>query len=180
MKRIALMLAMTALPAAAVAQTPLVSLPCMPQAQAGALVTFALPTLVEKIAKRCAPILPPNAYLIANAGALADRYRPDAAAAWPQARRAIARVFTQILGQPMPAEMDSDTIRLLAEPALGGLLAKQVKDEDCATADAAIAIGAHLSGRDVGRLAALAVAIADRKGNGIAGILKVCKPGDDR
>jgi hypothetical protein len=136
--------------------------------------------LVEQIARRCREDLPPTAYLEANAGALADRYRPDAAAAWPMARRAIAGIFTQVLGQPMPDDMNSDLIRTLAEPALAGLLAKQVHREDCATANAAITDAAGLSGRAVGRLAALAVTIADRKGNGIAGVLKVCKPGNDR
>jgi hypothetical protein len=168
-----------ALPAMAVAQTPPPPT-CMPQAQAGALVTFALPTLVQQLALRCREDLPPTAYLIANAGALADRYRPGAAAAWPMARRAIGQIFTQFLGQPMPDDMNSDLIRVLAEPALAGLLAKRVQRQDCATASAAIADTAALSGRAIGRLVALAVTVADKKGNGIAGVLKVCKPEEDR
>lgn len=176
MKRIAIALMLALAPSVAAAQAPA----CMPQDQAGALVTFALPTLVERLAERCRPELPPRAYLLTNATVLADRYRPDAAAAWPVARRAIAQIFTQYLGQPMPPEMDSDMVRMLAEPALAGLLAKQIKPDDCVTADAAIATAASLSGRDLGRLAALAVAVADRKGNGIAGVLRVCKPGDPR
>jgi hypothetical protein len=154
---------------------------CMPQPQAAALVTFALPMLVTQgLADRCRSELAPNAYLVANASALADRYRADSAAAWPTARRAIARIFTQFLGQPMPAEMDSELVRTLAEPMLGGLLAKQVHRTDCGTADAAIADLATLSGRAIGRVAAIAATIADRKGNGIAGVLKVCKPEDGR
>ncbi|HEY0269901.1 MAG TPA: hypothetical protein VGC10_02815 [Sphingomonas sp.] len=152
----------------------------MPQPQAAALVSFALPRLVQQLADRCRAQLPPSAYLPANAAALADRYRSDAAAAWPMARRAIARIFVQFLGQPMPADMNSELIRTLAEPALAGLLAQQVRRQDCSAADAAISEVSALSGRAVGRLAALAAAIADRKGNGIAGVLKVCKPGDDR
>lgn len=176
MRRVGAALALAALPAMAVAQAPA----CMPRQQASALVTFALPTLVERLADRCREVLPPNAYLEANAGALADRYRPDAAAAWPEARRAIAQIFTQFLGQPMPADMNSDLVRTLAEPALGGLLAKQVSKEDCFVADEAVADAAALAGRDLGRLAVLALTVADRKGNGIAGVLKVCKPGGDR
>ena len=174
MKRIGFILALGAVPVMASAQAPR----CMPQDQAAALVTFALPTLVTSLAERCREVLPPNAYLIANAPALADRYRPDAAAAWPTARRAIQQIFVQFLGQPMPDEMNSDLVRVLAEPALGGLLAKQIQRGDCFTADRAITYSSALSGRDLGRLAALAVTVADRKGNGIAGVLKVCKPGD--
>ena len=170
-------LALAALPTMAAAQTPI--LPgCMPQPQAAALVTFALPTMVTQLAHRCREELAPNAYLEANATELADRYRPDSAAAWPVARRAIQQIFSQVLGQPMPAKMDGDLVRTLAEPMLASLLAKQVHHEDCATADAAIADIAPMSGQAVGRLAALAATIADRKGQGIAGILKVCKAGE--
>jgi hypothetical protein len=165
---------LAAIPGVAMAQAPI----CMPQQQAAALVTFALPTLVEKLADRCRDDLPPTAYLEANTGALADRYRPEAAAAWPEARRAIAGIFTQFLGQPMPQDMNSDLIRTLAEPALAGLLAKQVSRSDCAVADAAVTNAAPLSGRQIGQLAAIAATIADRKGKGIAGVLKVCKTGD--
>ena len=176
MKRFAISLMLVACPALAAAQAPV----CVPQSQAAALVTFALPTLVTQIAQRCQAELPPNAYLLANAQALADRFRPDADAAWPEARRAIGGLFSKFLGQPMPPDMNSDMIRLLAEPALGALLAKQVSPRDCMTADEAVSTVAPLRGRDLGRLAALAAAIADRKGTGIAGILRVCKPGDDR
>jgi hypothetical protein len=179
MKRAGFILALAAIPTMAAAQTPPPPT-CMPQPQAAALVTFALPMLVTQLADRCRAELAPNAYLIANSTALADRYRPDSAAAWPTARRAIAQIFVQFLGQPMPAEMDSELIRTLTEPMLGGLLAKQVNRSDCATADAAISDLATLSGRAIGRIAALAATIADRKGNGIAGVLKVCKPGDGR
>jgi len=171
MRRIALTLAAFAMPGSAIAQAP----HCIPQDQVAALVTFALPTLVERLANRCGPVLPPNAYLTANALALADRYRPDAAAAWPVARRAIGDLFRQFLGQPMPADMNSELIRQLAEPALGGLLAKQVSPNDCATADQAITSAAALSGRDLGELAAVALTVVDRKGKGIAGVLSICK-----
>ena len=175
MKRVALALAALALPSASLAQAT----HCISRDQAAALVTFALPVLVERVANRCRASLPPSAYLTANAGALADRYRPDAAAALPQARRAIGDIFTQFLGQPMPADMNPDMLRMLAEPALGELLAKRIGTEDCATVDAAVASAASLSGRDLGRLAAIAATVADRKGEGIAGVLAVCKPGEN-
>ena len=173
MRRFVLALAAFALSTASVAQAPR----CIPQNQVAALVTFALPTLVGRLAYRCAPELAPNAYLIANAQLLADRYRPDAAAAWPVARNAIGDLFRQFLGQPMPPEMNSDMLRTLAEPALGELLAKQVSPADCMIANQAITSAAPLGGRDLGQLAALALAVADKKGKGIAGVLAICKPG---
>jgi hypothetical protein len=174
MKRAAIALMLTSLPSLATAQ---VQPPCVPQDQAASLVTFALPTLVAQLASRCSTELPPSAYLIANAGALSDRYRTDSTSAWPTARRAIAGLFTQFLGQPMPPEMNSEMIRTLAEPMLGNLLAKQIHREDCGVADRAIADVAQLSGRAIGRLAVLAVTVADRKDKGIAGVLHVCRPG---
>lgn len=171
MKQIGLALMLAASPAVALAQAP----DCMPRPQAAALVTFALPTLVERLARRCGEVLPPSAYLVANAGALADRYRPDSAAAWPQARRAIGTIFAKFLGQPMPQDMDSEMIRTLAEPTIGSFLAKQVDREDCVVANEAVMNARSLSGTDVGHLAVLAITIADKKDKGIAGVLHVCK-----
>jgi hypothetical protein len=173
MRRLALALAALAFPVAASAQT----VRCIPQDQAAALVTFALPSLVQGLAQRCGPELPRTAYLIANASALQDRYRPDAAAAWPVARSAIAGIFTQFLGQEMPAEMNGDLIRTIAEPLLGNLLAKQISPQDCVAADGAVSAAAALPGRSIGKLAVIAITLADRKDKGIAGVLHVCRPG---
>jgi len=171
MKRFAIALMLATTPSIALAQAP----DCMPQSQASALVTFALPTLVSKLGQRCGEVLPPSAYIVANADALADRYAPDSAAAWPQARRAIGMIFQKFLGQPMPPDMNSDTIRVLAEPAIGSLLAKQINRNDCFIANEAIMNARALSGTDLGRLAVLAVSIAERKGKGLTEVLKICK-----
>lgn len=174
MKRAALMLAAIALPGASIAQAPR----CISQDQAASLVTFALPSLVEGVSKRCAPILGPNAYLTINAGGLAQRYTPDADAAWPVVRRTISGFFEQALGQPMPTDMNSDVLRMLAEPMVGKLLAKAVDTRDCGTINAAITQAAPLPGRNLGQLAAMAATIADKKDKGIAGVLHICRPVD--
>ena len=170
-KRVGLALMLATMPSIASAQ----ALDCMPQPQAAALVTFALPTLVEKLGNRCSTVLPPNAYIVANAMELADRYRPDSAAAWPQARRAIGTIFQKFLGQPMPPDMNSDAIRMLAEPAIGSLLAKQIDRNDCFVANEAIQGARAVSGTDLGRLAVLAITVAERKGKGLTEMLKICK-----
>lgn len=175
MKRIALALAAIAFPTTTIAQGP-AGPRCITQDQAAALVTFALPTLVEGLAQHCEGVLPPNAYLEANARSLSSRFQPDADAAWPLARRTIASFFGQLLGQPMPDEMNSDMLRILAEPLLGKALAKAVSKSDCVMVDAAIQSAAPLPGRNLGRLAALAAMIADKKDKGIAGVLHICRP----
>lgn len=167
-----------AISAGAGAQTAKLS--CVSRDEAGALVTFALPTVVTRLAERCRPALPATAYLSANAARLADRYAADADAAWPQARRAIGRLFSTLLGQPMPAEMNGDLVRQLAEPTLATLLAEKVRTADCAVASDALQALATVSARDIGRLAAIGAAFADRKGEGIAGVLKICRPEDVR
>jgi hypothetical protein len=171
MKHLGMVFLLAAMPSVALAQAP----DCMPQPQAAALITFALPTLIEKLGKRCSEVLPPNAYIVANAGALADRYAPDSAAAWPDARRAIGMIFQKFLGQPMPPNMDSGMIRTLAEPTIGSFLAKQINRDDCFVANEAIMDARAVSGRDVGRLAVLAVSISERKGKGLAEVLRICK-----
>ncbi len=171
MKHLGMVFLLAAMPSVALAQAP----DCMPQPQAAALITFALPTLIEKLGKRCSEVLPPDAYIVANAGALADRYAPDSAAAWPDARRGIGMIFQKFLGQPMPPNMDSGMIRTLAEPTIGSFLAKQINRDDCFVANEAIMDARAVSGRDVGRLAVLAVSISERKGKGLAEVLRICK-----
>ncbi|NIJ06610.1 hypothetical protein FHS31_000192 [Sphingomonas vulcanisoli] len=168
---VGLLLSLT-LPTASIAQAPR----CISQGQAASLVTFALPSLVQGVARRCANSLGPNAYLSINAEALARRYQPDADAAWPLARRTMAGFFSQLLGQPMPEEMNSDVLRMLLEPMLGKLLAKAVNIGDCGTINAAITQAAPLPGHNLGELAAMAATIADKKDKGIAGVLHICRP----
>ncbi|WCT74876.1 hypothetical protein PQ455_06555 [Sphingomonas naphthae] len=176
-RRALLAAALVAMPTVASAQAlQNLKLGCIERQEAAALVTFALPSVVTKLAERCGPVLPRAAYLTSYAPQLADRYRPDAAAAWPTARKVIGRVFSQVLGQLMPPEMNSDALRFLVEPMLASLLAEKIKPNACFEANEVIESLSTVPGRDIGRLAALGVAIADRKGNGIAGVLKVCRP----
>jgi len=84
-------------------------------------------------------------------------------------------IFQKFLGQPMPPDMNSETIRILAEPTIGSFLAKQVNRDDCFVANEAIMDARAVSGTDVGRLAVLAVSISERKGKGLAEVLKLCR-----
>ena len=63
---------------------------CISRADSQAVVAYLMPDLVDRAAKRCAPLLG-QSYLGDRGGALAERMSPLSRAAWPDARRALER-----------------------------------------------------------------------------------------
>ncbi|HTI30571.1 MAG TPA: hypothetical protein VL405_00445 [Sphingomonas sp.] len=113
-------------------QAGVVDAACLTEAQFNAVARFLAPDLIKAGADKCAPLLTPTAYIRRSGAALADRYRPGAATAWPEVKAAMAsqpdlKLFTMI---------DEQTARGLIMPMLGESLAKEkLSARDCAAAD---------------------------------------------
>jgi hypothetical protein len=105
---------------------------CLTEPQFQAAIRFVAPDLIRVAANKCGGLLPAGSYLGRNGNALADRYRPGAAGAWPEVKAALA-------AQPdlsLFASMDEATVRGLFAPILAQRIAKEnFKAADCQIAD---------------------------------------------
>jgi hypothetical protein len=137
---------------AADAQMQLPTGACLQRAEAEAVTVFVLPTLVEGVARKCRASLPATATLTNQVTTLSARYRADAAAAWPKARDAFAR-----LADPSIAELfGEDLTRTMIETSVTSLIIERVAVKDCGRIDQAVDALMPLPARNVGKLVTMA------------------------
>lgn len=147
MKLLAGLLAAT-MPVAALAQGNA----CLQPKEAENLVVFILPSLLDGMARKCAPLLPSGAMLTRSGASLAQRYRPDADAAWPSARSA----FVKIAGQDKSMGFLSDEVlRGVVEEASTAAIVADFKAKDCTMVDRFVDALSPLPARNMGKLVAL-------------------------
>lgn len=130
--------------------------PCLPRADAQAIVGWALPALVESAARRCAPSLGADAYLPRSGTALAQRWRATSTADPARARAALGR----ITGAALPGAIGQALAQQVDESAIADALLDQVVPKECARLDRAIGLVAPLPEPAVAGLVTLIVEIA--------------------
>ena len=129
--RLALTAALLALPAAATAQTA-DTRPCITPAQNEAVTAYVMPALATEMARKCAPTLGSDAYLVTNAQRLAQKWQAGADRAWPTART----VVTKLAGIPLaPGSGGDGFAKMVLAPALAGKIAYEMDAQACAVTD---------------------------------------------
>jgi hypothetical protein len=147
MKLLAALLS-AAMPGAAVAQ----SSTCLQAKEAEDLVVFVLPSLLDGMTRRCGPLLPRTAALTVSGSSLAQRYRPDADAAWPNAKTA----FVKISGQEKSMGfLSDDVLRGVIQEASTAAIVSEFKAKDCTMIDRFVDALSPLPARNMGKLVAL-------------------------
>lgn len=123
---LALALAGASLPVATMAQE---AKPCMSAAEAQGLVTFALPDLIDTVAKSCKPTLAPTAYLTRSGAEMVARYRTTADSSWPVAKAAIVKIAGK--DGAMMAALPDEATKALIGAGISTELGKSVKPQSC-------------------------------------------------
>jgi hypothetical protein len=115
--------------------------PCMMEAEAVALFSFALPEMLDTVASKCAKTLPPTSFIATRAPALVASYRTTSAANWPLAKAAFFKSAgeddadaTKIL-----AAMPDDALKALVGTALTVIVGNDIKPADCPKIDTVVA-----------------------------------------
>lgn len=166
--RAAALALMVSVPAAA--QT---SKPCVTQAEANALFSFALPELLDTAAKQCTASLPADAFLRARAPAMVQRYRAEAAPSWPSAKTA----FFKSMGEKdekvvkMFDALPDETIRTLMGAGMAAVVGDDIKGENCESIDQIASSLAPLTLSQLSTLFTSIVIMADKKKSNS---LKIC------
>lgn len=162
-----------ALPGMAIAQD---AKPCIEPAEAQALLTFMLPGAFDALTDQCRSTLPADSVLTRSGKALAERYRPEADAAWPTAKQA----FGKMSDAAMLKLLDDATLKKLVSAGIAGELPKQVKAKDCGTVDRFVAALEPLPAKNVAMLLGALIEVGSRvdsQGNR-SSPFKICKPGE--
>lgn len=123
---------------------------CVTRPQMEGLITYALPTLIETIAKVCGGSLAPDAFLRTSSAALAQRYRPESARHWPMARAAVVAMAGEDIGL-----LGEETEKAMVTSMVGIGIAGAIKPKDCGDVNEALELLSPLPAQNLGRLTAM-------------------------
>lgn len=130
---------------------------CVTRPQLEGLITYALPAIIEQVARVCTATLGPDAFLRASGGQLATRYRADNEKYWPMARSAV----TALAGQDVSG-LGEETEKTLVNSLVATAIATAIKPGDCGDVNEAIELLSPLPAENVGRLTAMLAVIGSK------------------
>lgn len=168
-------LALLAGASAATAQSVTVTVPCVSQPEAEALIVSVAPELIADVGRICATSLPPNALLRQPGGPLIDRYRAEAELAWPQGRGAIAKVT----GPDIASLLGGNLARPLLATLVTPVLTKSIEPRDCNALDRIVTLAQPLPPRNLAGLLVSVLQLVDarRIKKGGKPTLPICQAG---
>lgn len=143
--------------------------PCLQPSEAEDLISFVLPALMDGMARKCRPMLPGGAILGSQGGALAERYRPAAEAAWPGAKAA----FLKLSGDKMINMLSDQLLRGIIAEASSAAIVGGFKAKDCATADRFVSVLEPLPPANMSSLVVLLMEIGSESAK--ESPMKLCK-----
>lgn len=132
---------------------------CLSQTEATSLLAYALPQAIDGTAKRCASVLPANAFLRQHGGDLAARYAGQKDKYWPQAKLAFLKAAGDDAASTL-RRLPDDTTRQLADTFVEGFVAQRIALKSCDALDLAIDLLSPLPPENTAGLIALTMKVA--------------------
>ena len=152
--------------AATTAQAAVDPKPCLTEAEAQSVFLALAPDAIRAVGQKCAPLLPETATLRGGLSAFAAPYDATAAAAWPSAGPALAK----IAGPDMKG-IDPVAMKPMIGAMIGSMAADTVKPKDCTAIDRAVGLLAPLPPANVAGLILLAATSGSK---GAKGPIEIC------
>lgn len=150
-------LALIASTSAAAATTP-----CLTQPEATAVAAFAMPSLLEEVARTCRPHLAADGFLAIGGPAMIGRYAAGKDAAWPLAKAAFLKIGAQ--RDPGMARLASalpdSAVKPMVEGLIGKTAAQSIKPADCATVETVASLVDPLPSENATQLLGLLASLA--------------------
>ena len=149
--------------------------PCLPQAEAEALVLSLAPGLVGTTAAVCAASLPAGAYLRRSVAPLTAKFAAEGEAAWPLAKRGLDK----LAGPDAAAMLESELARPMVTAMVAPMLTREIRTSDCPDIDRVLGLIAPLPAKNTAALLVTIVDLAGRNKASVAGrgAFSVCRPG---
>lgn len=132
---------------------------CLTHEEATSLLTYALPQAIEGTSKRCASVLPADAFLRRSSGDLIARYSGQKARYWPKAKPAFFKALGSDAANTLRALPDQTT-QQLADTFVEGFVSQQIALKSCDKLDLAIDLLSPLPPENTAGLIALTMEIA--------------------
>lgn len=143
--------------------------PCITRAQVSDITLFAVPVILDALAAKCRPSLPPTAYLLTAGHALSERLAASSAQHWEGAMS-----FVKSFGdQKPPVDLSADTARGMIRDVLVGQAMKTTTPSQCVKINEAAELLAPLPPENMGRLFAVLMELADESKK--MGGLTICR-----
>jgi hypothetical protein len=148
---------------------------CLSEAEAAAVFDYALPEMLDSMAKKCSPTLPKDAFLATHAGQYVSRYRASAAGKWGLAKAA----FLKLAGPDDKADkilaaVPDDALKSVVTAAMGAAVTGDVKTAECPRIDKLIAALAPLPAQNVSQIIVQILALEGGK-PGKSSDLRICE-----
>ena len=138
---------------------------CLTQAEASAMIGYALPDLLAGLKDKCRASLPASSFLIARSGEMESRYRAQSDSLWPQAKAA----FSKMVGEDETLEkMPDSAVRPFLASAFATAITEDIDPADCPTVDGVVEMLSPLPPQNLARLIGIIIA-ADGKDSDPAG-----------
>ena len=139
---------------------------CLTEPEATALFEYAMPELLDSVAKKCGPALPAQAFLSTQATQLVTRYRASAAPKWPTAKAAMIKAAgggeeekTDKIFNALP----DDTLKSLLTAGVAAAITGDIQPTSCARIDKLTAALAPLPPSNVSQIIVQIVALESEK-----------------
>lgn len=127
---------------------------CLTEQEATALFDYALPELLDSVAKECHASLPKEAFLQTQASQFVAKYRTSAARNWPLAKAAfiIKAAGPEDKADKILAAVPDDALKSLVSAGLGAAMTGDIKPAQCPRIDKLVAALAPLPASNVSQI----------------------------
>lgn len=150
--------------------------PCLTAGEFAALAGYAMPSVINGTAQRCAATLGPDAFLRKSGSELSGRYAARKPVAWPGAKAAFLKLSasTNADANRLFTQMPDPSLQQVVDAMLEGMVSQQIPLDRCATIDKVVGLLSPLPPENTAELVALAVGLGSKSGGGKLGKIAVC------
>ncbi len=133
---------------------------CITPRDAQALISFALPEVINGVAAKCAPLNGPSSFLAASGKTLAERYRPASEAAWPLAKPVIRQLAGAQAG--LIDLLPDESLKSFSASFAATGVVREIKPERCGDIDRVMRVVAPLPPENMSMLVGIMLEILSR------------------
>ncbi len=150
---------------------------CLSEGEVGALVGYALPSVLDGAMKACRPHLASNGFFATRGGEFVTRYAARKNTNWPVAKTAFFKLGgtkADKMGETIKALPDS-ALQPFVEAMVSEMVGGEIKPDQCTAIERGVRLLSPLPPENTAELITFVVVLADKPKNGKPSSLPICK-----